>query len=352
MGKHAVVKLYNTTTWDVTTIPEAMEKPELLRYSADGKLLAIMDLRNESTSVLSIYDVRGATPALLRSIEIGQVINRNDSFSFCPTGEFLIVGGNLGNKLIVYRVSDWSIVKTRFNDAWLERSQINGMRFSPDGKYLYVVGTTTHPDGALAVYDMVNWVRLPQYKIPSIHSAYWIDISSTISQMALYDGDTLQFINLQNWQVVHVKKIAGGDSYNAISYSEDGRVIAVAGGSTGAVVFDTSTFEQVTTLTDLGVSRVGAVMFANKTLPATPFAREVIGEPDLGVLLFKEHDMFTVRDPRSYAILQQITKSNVTAAHGLDALTMDAYMPSESAISNDGELIVTTWIKSSGGSNA
>lgn len=333
----SVVRLFNTTTWTYVDLPGLHQNPETIRYSNDGRYIAILETRNDGLSNLKIYDISvQGQPQIVRTIVIEQVVDRMDSFAFCPTGEYLVIGWNLGEKLRVYKTSDWTIVQTAFDDDWLNQTLVNGVRFSNDGTRMYVCGTTTHPDGAVAVYDMVNWVRMPEYKVPAVSSAYWMDVNSAKNQMALYDGRTLRFINMAPWAVLAEVLVDDGlHTYTGVDYNEDGNYVAVVGGTTGAVVYNTSNYQVTSDLIEMGVNKGGSAVF-EKRLPVAPsFGRVDRPQVNLGIVALGLTDTIRVYQIDTQEYLYEIP-SSVMNSEGNFSLN-------EVNVSRDGQKIAALW---------
>lgn len=342
------IRLFKTADWTHRDLPGLQQNPEMIRYSNNGKYLALLQVRDDGLSDLKIFDVQIAqVPQLVRTIIVEQIVDRMDCFAFCPTGAYLVIGWNLGEKLRVYKTSDWTIVNTAFDDLWLERTLVNGIKFSANGTRLYVCGTTSHPDGAIAVYDMVNWVRLPEYKVPEVTEAFWMDVSSVKSQMALYDGRNLRLINTLNWTIGHEEFIDdGGLGYTGVDYNEDGSMVAVTGGPTGALVFNTTTFLVENDLTEMGANRGGSAVFDKRLPVAEPFSRVDNPEIDLGryVIPYDNNSeylglgVFQVNDD---SLTRHIAIEDEAAALSVTAEELSFYSVPVPFISADGNLVVS-----------
>ena len=357
----STVRLFDTTTWSHVDLPGIHQNPEMIRYSNNGKYLALLQVRDDGLSDLKIYDVQiSQVPQLVRTIIVEQIVDRMDCFAFCPTGAYLVIGWNLGEKLRVYKTSDWTIVNTAFDDLWLERTLVNGIKFSANGTRLYVCGTTSHPDGAIAVYDMVNWVRLPEYKVPEVTEAFWMDVSSVKSQMALYDGRNLRLINTLNWTIVHEEFIDdGGLGYTGVDYNEDGSMVAVTGGPTGALVFNTTTFLVETDLIEMGANRGGSAVFDKRLPVAEPFSRVDNPQIDLGRYVIpydnnSEYIGLGVFQVNDNSLTRHIAIEAEAAALAVTAEELSFYSVPIPFISADGNLVVSVrfndnWPNNGGG---
>lgn len=344
----STVRLFDTTTWSHVDLPGIHQNPEMIRYSNNGKYLALLQVRDDGLSDLKIYDVQiSQVPQLVRTIIVEQIVDRMDCFAFCPTGTYLVIGWNLGEKLRVYKTSDWTIVNTAFDDLWLERTLVNGIKFSANGTRLYVCGTTSHPDGAIAVYDMVNWVRLPEYKVPEVTEAFWMDVSSVKSQMAIYDGRNLRLINMLNWTIVHEEFIDdGGLGYTGVDYNEDGSLVAVTGGPTGALVFNTTTFLVENDLTEMGANRGGSAVFDKRLPVAEPFSRVDNPQIDLGryVIPYSGQGQYLglgVLRVNDNILTRQITAEDEALALSMTAEDLSYWSVPIPFISADGNLVVS-----------
>ena len=357
----STVRLFDTTTWSHVDLPGIHQNPEMIRYSNNGKYLALLQVRDDGLSDLKIYDVQiSQVPQLVRTIIVEQIVDRMDCFAFCPTGAYLVIGWNLGEKLRVYKTSDWTIVNTAFDDLWLERTLVNGIKFSANGTRLYVCGTTSHPDGAIAVYDMVNWVRLPEYKVPEVTEAFWMDVSSVKSQMALYDGRNLRLINTLNWTIVHEEFIDdGGLGYTGVDYNEDGSMVAVTGGPTGALVFNTTTFLVETDLIEMGANRGGSAVFDKRLPVAEPFSRVDNPQIDLGRYVIpydnnSEYIGLGVFQVNDNSLTRHIAIEAEASALAVTAEELSFYSVPIPFISADGNLVVSVrfndnWPNNGGG---
>lgn len=341
----STIRLINTETWNYRELPGVHENPEIIRYSNDGRFLAVLEVRSDAYSSLKIYDTRTLpNPTLVHTITVEQIVDRMDCFAFCPTGQFLVIGWNLGEKLRVYRTDDWSVVSTGFEDYWLASSQINGVKFSNDGRRMYVCATTTHPDGCIAVYDMVNWVRLPQWRVQNVPNAYWIDVSNAKNQMALYDGKKLWLVDMSTWSVVHEVDIAGGDfGYTGVDYNEDGSYVAVTGGPTGALVYNTTTFAIEDDLTNMGLGRGGSAVFDKRPQVAAPFDRLNNVVTDLGLVAVSRADFLQVYGVNDMALRQTVTQDDVAAAASLPNGSLSIHRISDTFIPMSSRLVFTVW---------
>lgn len=217
-----------------------------MAVSPDGSMLAVA-----SGSTLYVYDT---TTWLASTLSPGGNIRK---LKFSPDGSMLAVGMSASPWLRVYDTASWSVLYTSGNVA------VNAMAFSPSSAELAVCFDGTSTTGNLYRIDTATWTATSITQRDSNAVAYSPDGS-----MVAVAGDNTSYgayfrvwsidPDTGAWSIAHTDN-AKGQGY-AVAFSPDGAYVGV-GFASQVVVYSTADFSVVYSY-NIGGSTTTAVAFS------------------------------------------------------------------------------------------
>jgi WD40 repeat protein len=254
LGQDTMIRL-----WDLTTGKEIAKHkhdkftPSSMAVSADGKLLAVGDwnldvLLLQLPSFRALHTFRGLPDDALPQDKVNQqeqVSRIVNGLAFSPSGRYLAVAATNGGNW-VYEVESKKLLHKfkKFNYA-------GPVGFSPDNQ-LWLAGYQSRKDLDRNVVEY--WTLYQAIDLASGAETHQIKVNSPMYPLALSpDGKLVAYVPFQGefavWSlaqkraVFHCKSL--GDPHIDLAFSPDGKTLAVA--SAGLRMFDTGTWRDLRT---------------------------------------------------------------------------------------------------------
>ncbi len=232
-----------------------------LAWSPDGKYLAVGGLEpsqfggGASTHELQIYSFNGSTLSAVTSQDYG---SRVYSVAWSPDGRYVAVGGQdptrfggvaNNDQLQVYRFDGRVLIAVT---SQVYGSSVNSVAWSPDGKYLAIGGNNASTFGGVADSNCLQIYRfnglslaaVVSYNSGGLYSVEWSPDGQFLAYTGLYLG--LSIVRFNGASLGLVASQVYGYSARVVSWSADGRYVAIGGG-------DATSFGGVASINELQV---------------------------------------------------------------------------------------------------
>jgi RNA polymerase sigma factor (sigma-70 family) len=203
-------------------------------FSPDGKLLA----SGSWDEALHLWNAKSGK--LLRILLQGQFPGMVNGIFFTPDGKQLVsCGGRVGDNSA--RVWDLATGKE------LRRWPIPGgwkLALSPDGKLLAGIGNPGRNRDSIALWDITTGKQVRDLPFEGVQdSVIALAFSPDGKQLVSGGGSTLRLFDVVKGK--QLRTFGEGERINSVSFSPDGKTVAVARWKTPITLWDLGTFERI-----------------------------------------------------------------------------------------------------------
>lgn len=208
------------SVWDSMTGRIMTSRPKCFAtaMSPDGQKLAISDV----SGVMQIVDVRSGATLQTFSEPV-------DRFVFAPDSRHILV-----TRIVGVRV--WDSVTGRWAGPLLLHRYPTYTPLSPDSRSIFVAGN----DSAQILDVATGKVRARMLRVPFLQNAIFDPSGTRIATVSMFG---IQLWDARTGALIRGLNVASGG--NDLSFSPDGRLLAIASPSGGTTVWDTYTGEPV-----------------------------------------------------------------------------------------------------------
>jgi RNA polymerase sigma factor (sigma-70 family) len=209
-------------------------------FSPDGKLVLVKHTDN----IVRLWDAR--TGKLLRSLPKIGLVRLPHPCAFSPDSRTLAIGPAYPDNAII-RLFEAATGKEEGRIVWRDSTDVNGLLFTPDGKYLLAAHRRRSPieggppergdeEDALRLWDRASGREVRRIRIP-VSSFQSITISRDGKTVAASDGDTIILWELASG--AERGRFSGHREWiRSLAFSPDGRLLASGSLDHTACVWD------------------------------------------------------------------------------------------------------------------
>ncbi len=250
---------YSASNWDVESLLKISEhcfnktRWEFFEYNPDSDDLVI-----KYPDRLEIVDSKDYSTHMM--------INKDKNFEYHADGKYLI--GTYDNVIKIYDINT-----TQYIGEITADSEIQGIKFSPDGK---IIATTCANHKNKSLIQIWNAKTYQIIKTIIVQTTYYYhfscyDIKYDSSQLLSTSTDTVEIWDLNTYQCI--ARLKHDDKITSAHYSPDGDLIVTSSSDGMVKLWDAETFECVQTIPNIPGLFVQGVDL-RKLAPGSAFSEE------------------------------------------------------------------------------
>jgi len=216
-----------------------------VKWSPDGKFLAVGGNQPTSGNEVAVYSFNGTTFTLVSQISVGGVSSNAITVDWSPDGRYLAIGCYYPTtyQLQVYSFYGYSlsaspVAQANYTDYGIDACVVRSVNWSPDGNYLAVSGYISSSGYQVRVYKFngSSLIQAAQHAYGSeVMSVHWspdgnylalggrVPSNNSELQVCSFNGSSLTLVAHLDYGVAGTAKVW------SVNWSPDGRFLAIGG---------------------------------------------------------------------------------------------------------------------------